>query len=394
MMRMCSLNRHQRHGFTLVEILVVIALIGVLAGILLVAVGGATGSARAARTKSTMESLSAAIDSFVLEHGELPGLVPVHVLHDADNGGGLESVYMTNTQNILLHLMGGARVSVTDDQGTPLDATAEAEYQRYRTAAQSEDDDAWFEFTLDDEHHPLAFNVIVRVRRIGEGPWIAGRSYPPYFSPKDHELLERWTMSYQDDNTLDQTPTQYGFTKLPDVADAWGQPIIVFKRDRTNGPVIVGPEHDHDDDGELPQIWLEGIGRYVGATALGSSGARQLCRPNEPLKGSRIGTSGETGEREYWLYLMLSHPALIEQSDYELLGDPSRDKDGTSRAGYTMLSAGPDGIYFSRSDGPGDPETGAPIEPSDFPADSDDPAYQNDHSRLQDFDDIVVYGGS
>ena len=53
----------RRRAFTLIEILVVIALIGVLAGILLVAVGGATTAAKVARTRSTMESFSAAIDS-------------------------------------------------------------------------------------------------------------------------------------------------------------------------------------------------------------------------------------------------------------------------------------------------------------------------------------------
>ena len=373
----------RRTAFTLVEILVVIALIGVLAGILLVAVGGATNAARAMRTKATMESLSAAIDSFVLEHGTMPGIVPIAALHT----GGSADAWMTNTQNILLHLMGGARVSPMSND-IPLSPSLEAEYNRFKDAAVSEDGVEPLSFTLTDSDHDITYQVVVRTPRIGEGPWINGQDYSPYLSPKEHELLEQWVWGYGNSPELpdgeDNQAITAGFTALPDLVDAWGQPIIVFRRERDSGPILPG------GPGVLPQFRLNGIDRYLGATNLGQLQERQLCRSGESARGSRIGDQCESLEREYWLYLLLSHPAM--RWEYGDEGDP--DYLGTGRSGYAMLSPGPDGIYFARHDGPKYDTTGVPILPNEFPADNDDPAFENDHDRLKEFDDIVMYGGS
>ncbi|MCP4838180.1 MAG: type II secretion system protein [Planctomycetes bacterium] len=374
----------QRPAFTLVEILIVIALIGVLAGILLVAVGGATDAAKRARTKGTMESLSAAIDAFVLEHGNQPSIVPMHVLHESHLSQG---AWLTNTQNILLALLGGSRVSLLDEAGDPRDPTAEAEYQRYLADAIANDDNAWFEFTLEDPRYPLQYQVIIRPRQIGRGPWIDGQQFPPYLSPKDHELRERWAGDYQS-----QTPdgpnniaVTEGFTALPDLIDAWGQPILVFQKSRSTGPIVP------IDNDSLPQFWPSGIDRYLGATRLGQLGEVQLTRPADDPLGSRIGmNAANADERQYWLYLLLSHPTM--RWDYGAGGNYAYS--GTARAGYAMLSAGPDGIFLARRDGPIDENTGAPITPDDYPAGAGDAAYENDHQRLKEFDDVVMYGGS
>ncbi|MCH2153197.1 MAG: prepilin-type N-terminal cleavage/methylation domain-containing protein, partial [Phycisphaerales bacterium] len=90
-----------RHGFTLVEVLVVISIIVVLAGILLVALGSATESAKRAKTTTSLASFRAACDSFALDHNFYPGVVPA---------SSLDGLRLTSTQNALLHLMGGYRV--------------------------------------------------------------------------------------------------------------------------------------------------------------------------------------------------------------------------------------------------------------------------------------------
>ena len=373
---------HVRSAFTLVEILVVIALIGVLAGILLVAVGGATTAAKTVRTKATMESLSAAIDSFVLEHGAMPGVVPVAALQPSGSAGS----WMTSTQNILLHLMGGARVSPMND-GVPLNAAMEAEYNRFKNAAMGEDGVAPLSFTLNDAAHDITYQVVVRTPRIGEGPWINGSDYAPYLSPKESELIEQWTWGYGDQSSNSDLPdgpdnqaVTAGFTALPDLVDAWGQPIIVLKRERDSGPVLV-PTSNLDD---LPQFRINGIDRYLGATTLGKMQSRQRCRLAENARGSRIGEGSGEREREYWLYLLLSHPAM--RWDWS-----NGDCEGTGRAGYVMISPGPDGTFLARYDGPRDDTTGVPIPADDFPGNSTD---HDDHSRLKDFDDVVMYGGS
>jgi len=374
-----------RTAFTLVEILVVIALIGVLAGILLVAVGGATNAAKTLRTKATMESMASAIDAFVLEHRAMPGIVPVAALHSGNSTG----AWMTNTQNVLLHLMGGARVSPRTLLG-PLNAAMEAEYNRFKDAAVSEDGVEPLVFALLDADHGITYQVVVRTPRIGEGPWINGRQFSPYLSPKEHELLELWPWGYGSSPELpdgaDGQAIVAGFTALPDLADAWGQPILVFKRERDSGPVLP------DSGGSsLPQFRLNGIDRYLGASNLGHLQERQLCRSGEPARGSRIGDQSEANERAYWLYLLLSHPAM--RWDYGDQGDP--DYLGTGRAGYAMISAGSDGIFFGRNDGPRDDTTGVPIPPDDLLIDDQsDPQFGSDHDRLKDFDDVVMYGGS
>ena len=375
-------------AFTLVEILIVIALIGVLAGILLVAVGGATTAAKVAKTKSTMESVSAAMDAFALEHGTLPGIVPVHMLHEEDSSG----ANMTNSQNVLLHLLGGARVNVLDADDNPLDPVLNAEYVRYRSAATDEDGVTPIEFVLEDpdpDHQPLKYAVVVRMPRVGEGPWINGKQSPPYLSPKESELLERWGSGYDaDPDGENGIAVTDGFTKLPDLIDAWGNPIMVFRKERDTGPLLLGFEEDEG----TPQFRLNGMDRYLGSSRLGRTQAQQACDSSKPLLGSRLGTGCNDGERDYWMYLLLSHPAMARQSYFDDTDFTTADpRLGTARAGYAMLSAGPDGVFLARIDGPRN-EQGEPLEPDSFPVGGS--AWQENYDHLDAFDDVVMYGGS
>ncbi len=61
-----------RTAFTLLELLVVITVIVLLMGILLVAIGGARRSARAAKTRQLMESVKVAVISYRDQFGQLP----------------------------------------------------------------------------------------------------------------------------------------------------------------------------------------------------------------------------------------------------------------------------------------------------------------------------------
>ena len=87
------------------ELLVVIGVIAVLAGILLAALGGVRRKAMATTTVSTMTEFSKACDTFQLEHGRYPGVIPEDVLAATDVPP------ISGTENALLDLMGGALVS-------------------------------------------------------------------------------------------------------------------------------------------------------------------------------------------------------------------------------------------------------------------------------------------
>lgn len=61
-----------KKGFTLIELIVVIAIIGVLSGILLVTFGGSGESARAAHCMSNMRNLATACQTYAMENGHYP----------------------------------------------------------------------------------------------------------------------------------------------------------------------------------------------------------------------------------------------------------------------------------------------------------------------------------
>lgn len=82
-----------RRGFTILELLVVLAIISILSGLLIVAVGGARGSARGAVTKARMSAMIQATDRFEGDTGYLPPLLD----NDRSALDGLEPTYRTGS---------------------------------------------------------------------------------------------------------------------------------------------------------------------------------------------------------------------------------------------------------------------------------------------------------
>lgn len=67
-----SSSRQRSGGFTLIEILVVIALIAILAGITLVAAGGFMDAASRTRAKGEIQAMSTALENYKLDNGAYP----------------------------------------------------------------------------------------------------------------------------------------------------------------------------------------------------------------------------------------------------------------------------------------------------------------------------------
>ena len=62
----------QESGFTLIELMIVIVILGVLAGVVIFAVGGVTDKGNLAACKSDVNTLSVAVEAYKAKHGTYP----------------------------------------------------------------------------------------------------------------------------------------------------------------------------------------------------------------------------------------------------------------------------------------------------------------------------------
>ena len=343
-------------GFTLIEILVVIAIIAVLAGILLAALSGVQKAAQKTQTESLMQSFSRACDSFALDHGRYPGLLPESAV---------DGTAITSIQNAMLELMGGARVMHSQSPTSVVN-----EYNTFADDATVE-----YESSFADQISGLTWSLVFDETRFGEGPWVSGRVYEPYFSPKSRDLQ----YSPYDSGNVDS------YT-LPSLIDAWDTPILYFRAGRKHGPIIADPSTSSDPIFNQPQYDLPGFDPWDD----------DALNTNISLLSIDSVTSQSMEDRLGWLTLMLAHPTFWEITTSNAGSEFNLGVAwGTTRGRYMLISAGPDKIYLEATNKqihinqvvpPGDPfgailgngPTGGAITPA----------------MMETFDDVVVHGGA
>ena len=323
-------------AFSMTELLVVMAIIAVLAGILLVALKGVRERALATQTRATMQEFSKACDSFQIEQGRYPGIIPESIL--------AQNPEISGTENAILDMMGG--VIRGDDP-------------RYNDPPF----DSWDEIIINNTD---LGKIRVNKQLIGNGPEINGRPYSPYFTPKGDELaIVSGHQAPPGGGPGFGTPEP-----LPDLVDAWGQPIIYVRRVRPVGD-LVGV-----DDSNNPQFMLGTMRPYIDSDRLGELGRDQ----QHPTKGSIIFLAGNDDEKSRIFAQIIRHPSF---------GLSKESLTGTARGAYVLISAGKDGVYFSVADGPGTPQL--PIFGSGGLTFAD--FMELGPKVIDEFDDLRLFGG-
>lgn len=347
----------KRRGFTMTELMVVIGIIAVLAGILLTAMRGVRTKAMKTQTVSTMEEFSKAADAFHLEHRHYPGVVPEQILAQPVYSG---IPPISGTENALLDLMGGWRLKTSAVDVGPAD---------------------WDSFACSipgmacPNLEPSGWELRIDINRIGEGSLIDGRPNAPYFTPGESQFaVAKGQMNGVNHpeccSQIEDCPGT-PVPCLPDLLDAWGQPIIYVRRVRTTGPLVgtfpVTPE---------PQFYMDSMGPYLQATALGKFGKNQT-----DLTGGSILNLAPDPLATF--AQIIRHPSLGPANTGGTLTPVQVAQAGTAQGAYVLISAGPDGIYFSAKDGPGTPKL--PVK--------NIVTVQYDATIVRQYDDIRIFGG-
>lgn len=89
----------RQEAFTLIELLIVIAIIAILAGLAFPAVQGALESGKKAQARNDVAQLTAAIKAFQLEYGKLPSTATGSDTRSADNASVIGALTTSNALN-------------------------------------------------------------------------------------------------------------------------------------------------------------------------------------------------------------------------------------------------------------------------------------------------------
>jgi type II secretory pathway pseudopilin PulG len=344
--RIHTLRRSIAPGFSIVELLVVISIIVVLVAVLLVALGKAQESGRRTKTMATLTAFRTACEEFQLQFGRYPGVIPESVMAQT------AACPISTTENALLNLMGGYRLQTPHSNQKEID-----EYTNY--------DGVEFTFGSGNSEYLLKFNI----NDFGQGPYIDGKPYAPFLAVDDKSVRDMEGVQVDEDES----------NPIPDLIDAWGQPIIYVRQLRKNGPLV----GDTADDPK-PQFSLAGTRAYLASTQLGELGLDQNYGGGND-RGSILTVTGSAGGSGIPVSLA-NFAQIIRNPGIGDSATPDNIMDGAARGAFGLISAGPDGVYFSAADGPGAAATGMQV--TDLTA-----SPHNTAKVVEEYDDVLLFGG-
>jgi len=339
-------SQHPR-GFTLIEVLVVMGIIVVLAGLLFPVVSRVRKAARDTDCSAQLASMSGAIQAYYGVYSAYPGPVPDSSLFPADSGIGFvtspapagydntswQRARITGSENLVLGLMGGLRNSSTGD------------LIRYEPAA------------------------------VGQGPISLNTANPKKAAPFIENLPLSWRITPgllktgQFAEETGATAAEWNYandTHIPEIVDRYADPLpVLYLRARVGSAGIIASAGSQQYDlnhviaytgaytGTYPALTIDSATPTAAASK--SIGLSKSAPSYFVNSGTAIGTPAKPyhGLRTVTPAAVLSPPGTgyyYPYDAYPYFNNPAQPGSPRQKDGYVLISAGHDRIYGTKDD--------------------------------------------
>ncbi len=365
----------RRCGFTLVELLVVMAIIALVISILLPALGGARNAAKSATTTSMASQITQASESFQLDNRRVPGRFSAREMGDKENA----TRGLSGMENLMLDLAGG----VVGEGNTKPTQYPKAIAVSPIDPSGGKVDQVWVEPGL-----------------IGSAAGGSKAYYVPqakYFAVQLNGGGSNDVAQFGIDGPTGKTEADI---QIPDVIDAWGNPFLVWTEDDASPSVTndVAKFAAIDSTNAAHFYWNQNAA-FLKANALGRARTNQTKVSGSNVY-SMLGSGVNTTDLQGNMAVLLGNPNLPT----DLSKDPVLPTAGRGRV--VVQSAGTDGYYMGKRDRGGKRVTSGSdtlafamnfyrtdkAVKADRLKDRD--GKEGTFDQKDDFDDIVISGGN
>lgn len=350
--------RSVRRAFTLVELLVVMAIIAIVIALVLPAIGNSKKTAQTLDTRQLLSSLSTAVSSFINDERRPPGFFSEKEMGSVENlGRG-----MSEMENVMLDLYGyqpkGPTTTATLSVGPTNTHTLELDAQL-----------------------------------IG----VPGSGSKQYFVPNKKYYAPQLKNTQQMGDLPHTGPSETD-PQLSDVIDTFKVPVLAWRQDDTftvrPTPTTVGNTYKFaaPNSSEKAKYYWNSNACFLTAIQSGKFAFSQAA-------GSLIGdpTNAKTS-----LAGVLGSPGDPYRDPTNLAAVPTVPR--SARAPIVFQSAGPDGFYLGRTDR-GAKQFGPPLTPGVISYSvnfvsaggipyTDKDGHPTNHDLLTDFDDVFTQAGN
>lgn len=295
-------NSGARGGFSLVEMLVVLAVIALLIGIIIPAVAGGRTAARNADTRSGMVQLGNACSQFEIDQRRRPGYFSSTQMGAGSNAA---TYGFTSMDNVMLDLLGGITKKPRDVASGII------------SVGPGNNDQT---------------QVNVDINALGAPSQAAGSATKSYFTVDKRFVAQTGANK--------RLPSMNDNVQLPVLTDGYGQPILAWVQSDSSATTVFAAENTNNAN-VIPSFTLAANAGFLAdsVTSLGKRGETMKYVMNS--EGSILNESNMSGNRIDSLESLLGNPVAPDPAA------PANDQRPLrARAPIVFHSAGNNGVYL------------------------------------------------